>query len=97
MIVCYFTGLDNQQINNIVNTKIFNRDVNISEDENVSVTISESKFNVKVSNAPTMDLNDQWLVESLCKKGGVQIEEIPSSSDSDYKDSAQEKRYSKSG
>lgn len=65
----------------------------LSEDENVSVTISESKFNLILSNPNTMDLNDMLTIKSL--HDGVQIEEI-SSSDSDNttkKDYGQEKHY----
>ncbi|CAH0564156.1 unnamed protein product [Brassicogethes aeneus] len=92
-------GLDSQQINNLVNGTIFNRDRNLSEDENVSVTISESRISMKYHNAPTLDLNDQLMMNSLCKKSGVHIEEIHSTSEeeTDYKDAGQEKRYSKSG
>lgn len=99
-------GLDGQHVSNLfTNGKLvipYNRS-NIksgSEDENVSVTISESTFNMKVSNHANnnLDLNDQLVMKSL--RQGPHIEELHSSSSEDIenhdKDYGQEKR-SKSG
>ncbi|CAG9824594.1 unnamed protein product [Phaedon cochleariae] len=71
-----------------------------SEDENVSVTISESTFNMKLSNhTNNLDLNDELVMKSLCQ--GVHIEELSSSTESEAsvlpkKDLGTEKR-SRSG
>lgn len=99
-------GLDGQHVSNLFsNGKLvipYNRN-NIksgSEDENVSVTISESTFNMKLSNHPNnnLDLNDQLVMKSL--RQGLHIEELHSSSSEDIenhnKDYGQEKR-AKSG
>lgn len=91
-------GLDNTHINNILsNGKLvipYNKNVKSgSEDENVSVTISESKFNVVVSNhGNNLDLNDQLMMQSLRK--GLNIQEIDTTdSDNDSKRDM-EKQYS---
>lgn len=62
-----------------------------SEDENVSVTISESRYSVVLNNH-NLDLNDQLVMKSL--RQGLNID---SSSDSDYniKNYEQEKRDSR--
>ncbi|KAF7282687.1 hypothetical protein GWI33_002154 [Rhynchophorus ferrugineus] len=69
-----------------------------SEDENVSVTISESKINMRVAN-PNLDLNDQFTIRQL--KEGLNIHHISTSECEDEKrsnkDCDQEKRYSRSG
>lgn len=80
-------GLDGQHINNLLsNGKLvipYNMNVKSgSEDENVSVTISESRFNMVVSNTNNFDLNDELVMKSL--KRGLHIEELnTSSSDSE--------------
>lgn len=91
-------GLDGQHINNLLSNGklVIPYNVNMrsgSEDENVSVTISESKFNVVLSNH-NLDLNDQLVMKSL--RQGLNIE---SSSETDEKDKdyEQEKRVSKTG
>lgn len=89
-------GLDGQHINNLLSNGklVIPYNVNMrsgSEDENVSVTISESKFNVVLSNH-NLDLNDQLVMKSL-----RQDLNIESSSDGDQKDKDQEKRYSRTG
>ncbi|CAH1954676.1 unnamed protein product [Acanthoscelides obtectus] len=63
-----------------------------SEDENVSVTYSESTINMKVQN--NLDLNDELVMKSL--KQGLKIEHLDSSSCEDSKDYDQEKK-TKSG
>ncbi|KAG5887266.1 hypothetical protein JTB14_015703 [Gonioctena quinquepunctata] len=94
-------GLDGQNINNFLsNGKLvipYNRSnfKSESEDENVSLTISESTFNMKLSNhTNNLDLNDELVMKSLCQ--GVHIEELSSSSDTEesveLKDYGQEKR-----
>lgn len=95
-------GLDGQHVNNLFsNGKLvipYNKNPvkSGSEDENVSVTISESTFNMKVSNHQNnLDLNDQLVMKSL--RRGLHIEELNTSSDSDVsekhnKDYGQEKR-----
>lgn len=88
-------GLDGTQIKNLLSTgKLvipYGKNVRSgSEDENVSVTISESKFNVVVSNHNgsainnNMDLNDQLMMESL--KKGLHIEEINTTSGEENKE-----------
>lgn len=91
-------GLDSTHINNLLsNGKLvipYNKTVKSgSEDENVSVTISESKFNVVLSNhGNNLDLNDQLAIKSL--REGLNIQEIDSSeSDNDSKRDM-EKQYS---
>lgn len=98
-------GLDGQHINNLLSNgklvipyNINNINKSGSEDENVSVTYSESKFNVVMSNH-NLDLNDQLVMKSLHQS--LHIEEMKSSTDSDENDSAkkdcdQEKRNSRS-
>ncbi|KAJ8956654.1 hypothetical protein NQ318_014008 [Aromia moschata] len=93
-------GLDGQHINSLLsNGKLvipYNRNNfrSGSEDENVSVTISESTYNMKLSSHPNnLDLNDQLVMKSL--RQGLHIEELNSSSDMDgtkNKDYGQEKR-----
>ncbi|XP_056644172.1 protein smoothened [Diorhabda carinulata] len=98
-------GLDGPHINNLLSNGKLRIPCNItngksgSEDENVSVTISESTFNMKLSNhANNLDLNDELALKSL--RQGIHIEEIDSSSDADRsekynKDFEQEKRSKK--
>ncbi|GJQ72421.1 smo [Trypoxylus dichotomus] len=96
-------GLDGQHINNLLSNGKLVIPYNIqniksgSEDENVSVTFSESKFNVVVSNH-NLDLNDQLVMKSL--RQGLHIEEMKSSDSQDEdamkKDWDQEKRDSRS-
>ncbi|XP_072400944.1 protein smoothened isoform X2 [Diabrotica undecimpunctata] len=97
-------GLDGSHINNLLsNGKLripchINNYRSGSEDENVSVTISESTFNMKLSNVNNLDLNDELALKSL--REGVHIEEINTSSDTDEshkynKDFEQEKRSRK--
>ncbi|KAI4456612.1 frizzled [Holotrichia oblita] len=98
-------GLDGQHINNLLsNGKLvipytINNIKSESEDENVSVTFSESKFNVVLSNH-NLDLNDQLVMKSL--RQGLHIEEMKTSSNSEdnedatRKDCEQEKRDSRS-
>lgn len=95
-------GLDGQHLNNwFSNGKLVipyskNTAKSGSEDENVSVTISESTFNMKLSNHPNnLDLNDHLVMKSL--RQGLHIEELDTSSASDTsekhnKDYGQEKR-----
>lgn len=66
-----------------------------SDDENVSVTISESTFNMKLSNHQNnLDLNDQLVMKSL--RQGLHIDDLDSSSsdasEKHNKDYGQEKR-----
>ena len=90
-------GLDEQHINDLLsNGKLiipcnFNLKSENEDDENVSVTISESKFNVVLSNY-NMDLNDQLIMKSL------HIDEINSTTDSERskEDDDREKRGSES-
>lgn len=92
-------GLDSTHINNLLsNGKLvipYNKNVKSgSEDENVSVTISESKFNVVLSNhgGNNLDLNDQLMMKSL--REGLNIQEIDTSdTDNDSKRDV-EKHYS---
>ncbi|XP_017776095.1 PREDICTED: protein smoothened isoform X2 [Nicrophorus vespilloides] len=77
-------GLDAQNLSKL-SQMLFNNSKSVSEDENVSVTISESKFNVIV-NHNNMDLNDQLVMKSLHKGGGggggvggLKIEELSTS------------------
>ncbi|CAG9827161.1 unnamed protein product [Diabrotica balteata] len=97
-------GLDDSHINNLLsNGKLripchINNCRSGSEDENVSVTISESTFNMKLSNVNNLDLNDELALKSL--REGIHIEEINTSSDTDEchkynKDFEQEKRSRK--
>ncbi|RZC37430.1 smoothened [Asbolus verrucosus] len=94
-------GLDGQHINSLLsNGKLvipYNMNVKSgSEDENVSVTISESKFNVVLNNTNNLDLSDQLVMRSL--RQGLHIEELNSSSDSEQEAvKEQEKRLSRSG
>lgn len=95
-------GLDGQHFNNLFsNGKLViphnkNPVKSCSEDENVSVTISESTFNMKLSNHPNnLDLNDQLVMKSL--RQGLHIDELDTSTASDAsekhnKDYGQEKR-----
>lgn len=89
-------GLDGQQLSDLFNSRKLRshggRTRSGSEDENVSVTISESKFNMRVSNTNNLDLNDQLMIQSLRQ----QIGDISSTSLSDeylHKDYGQEKKY----
>lgn len=95
-------GLDGQHVHNLFsNGKLvipYNRNPvrSGSEDENVSVTISESTFNMKVSNHQNnLDLNDQLVMKSL--RQGLNIHDLDTSTDSEVsekhnKDYGQEKR-----
>lgn len=89
-------GLDGQQISDLINNRRLRsrsgRTRSGSEDENVSVTISESKFNMRVSNKNNLDLNDQLMIQYLRQ----QIGDISSTSISDeylHKDYGQEKKF----
>lgn len=86
-------GLDGQHVNNLLsNGKLVIPYVNNvrsgSEDENVSVTISESKFNVVVSNH-NFDLNDQLVMKSL--REGLNIKDLNSSTDSEDEERKKDK------
>lgn len=94
-------GLDGHQMNNLFsNGKLVvpysrNATKSCSEDENVSVTISESTFNMKLSNHQNnLDLNDQLLMKSL--RQGLHIDDLTSTdsntSEKYNKDCGQEKR-----
>lgn len=95
-------GLDGQHFNNLFsNGKLViphnnNPCKSGSEDENVSVTISESTFNMKLSNHQNnLDLNDQLVMKSL--RQGLHIDDLDTSTASDVsekhnKDYGQEKR-----
>ncbi|CAH1113633.1 unnamed protein product [Psylliodes chrysocephalus] len=95
-------GLDGPHINNLLSKGKLRIPYNInnhksgSEDENVSVTISESTFNMKLSNhTNNLDLNDELALKSL--REGIHIEELKTSTDTDEsekynKDYEQEKR-----
>ncbi|KAJ8965138.1 hypothetical protein NQ314_004363, partial [Rhamnusium bicolor] len=99
-------GLDGHHINELLtNGKLVvpysrNNFRSGSEDENVSLTISESTFNMKLSNHQNnLDLNDQLVMKSL--RQGLHIEEVNTTTDTDNntrynKDYGQEKR-SRSG
>ncbi|CAG9773620.1 unnamed protein product [Ceutorhynchus assimilis] len=69
-----------------------------SEDENLSVTISETAVNMRVANQ-NMDLNDQFTIRQL--RQGLHIQQVVTSSESEQeerksnKDYEQEKRYSR--
>lgn len=76
-------GLD-ENINLLTNTKLVipyeqSMENSQSDDENMSVTISESKFNVVVNNRSNnnLDLSDQLIMKSL--RQGLQIKELNSS------------------
>nr|CAI5822276.1 unnamed protein product [Callosobruchus analis] len=86
-------GLDGQHIQQLLsNGKLIIPRAYGSEDENVSVTYSESTINMKLQN--NLDLNDELVMKSL--KQGLNIELLDSSSGEDSKDYDQEKR-TKSG
>ncbi|XP_023023019.1 smoothened, frizzled class receptor [Leptinotarsa decemlineata] len=98
-------GLDGQHINQFLSGKLvipYNNNLvkSESEDENVSLNITGSTFNMKLSShTNNLDLNDELVMKSLCQ--GIQIEELSSSSDTEgsatiKKDYGQEKR-SRSG
>lgn len=91
-------GLDGQHISKLLsNGKLvipYNPNVRSgSEDENVSVTVSENRYNVVLSNT-NLDLSDQLVMKSL-RQGGLHIEELSSSESEVEKE--QEKRLSRSG
>nr|CAH7726878.1 unnamed protein product [Callosobruchus chinensis] len=86
-------GLDGQHIQHLLsNGKLVIPRAYGSEDENVSVTYSESTINMKLQN--NLDLNDELVMKSL--KQGLNIELLDDSSGDDSKDYDQEKR-TKSG
>ncbi|XP_022917001.2 protein smoothened isoform X1 [Onthophagus taurus] len=93
------SGLDGQHINDLLsNGKLvipYNLNIDsLSEDENVSVSISESRFNMVLSN--NLDLNDHLAMKSL--RQGLKIEELKTTSDDSEcskKDYDQEKRESR--
>ncbi|CAH1377107.1 protein smoothened isoform X2 [Tenebrio molitor] len=93
-------GLDGHHINNLLsNGKLvipYNTNMKSgSEDENVSVTISENKYNLVLSNT-NLDLSDQLVMKSL--RQGLHIEELDSSTESETEcGKEQEKRISRSG
>ncbi|XP_044253249.1 protein smoothened isoform X2 [Tribolium madens] len=72
-------GLDGQHISKLLSNGklVIPYNPNMSEDENVSVTVSENKYNVVLSNT-NLDLSDQLVMKSL-RQGGLHIEELSSS------------------
>ncbi|KAJ8916215.1 hypothetical protein NQ315_016354 [Exocentrus adspersus] len=91
-------GLDGQHINNLLSNGklIIPYNKTGSEDENVSVTISESTFNMKLSNHQNnLDLNDQLVMKSL--RQGLHIEELDTSSDTDTMEKRDKEKRSRSG
>ncbi|XP_025831873.1 protein smoothened [Agrilus planipennis] len=96
-------GLDDQNLNNFLsNTKklIIPGDKNLrrsrSEEENVSVTYSESKFNVVVNNHSNnhLDLSDQLIMKSL--RQGLHIKELQSNSDTNDENESKNHKSEKS-
>ncbi|KAL3273872.1 hypothetical protein HHI36_015298 [Cryptolaemus montrouzieri] len=90
-------GLDGQHLTDLLNNgklrPYSRRTKSGSEDENVSVTISESKINMVLSNTNNLDLNDHLMIQSLRQ----QIGDISTSmSEEEFlcKDYGQEKQYS---
>lgn len=89
-------GLDGQQFSNLLsNGKLvvpftIPGQSEISEDENVSLTISESKYNLVLSGQRNVGINDETVMKSLRK--GLQIEELSSDNCSKKSDN----RYSRS-
>ncbi|KAJ3653499.1 hypothetical protein Zmor_012748 [Zophobas morio] len=92
-------GLDGQHINKLLsNGKLiipYNRNEKSgSEDENMSVTVSENKYNLVLSNT-NLDLSDQLVMKSL--RQGLHIEELSSSSDSDGQNAREQEKQLRSG
>lgn len=87
-------GLDSQHINSLLSNGKLVIPYNVrsaSEDENVSVTISESRYSVVLNNH-NLDLNDQLVMKSL--RQGLHIDSSTDSEDN-LKDHEQEKRESR--
>lgn len=91
-------GLDSQHINTLLSKGKLVIPYNVrsaSEDENVSVTISESRYSVVLNNH-NLDLNDQLVMKSL--RQGLHIDSTSTDDSSDgenLKDHGQEKRESR--
>lgn len=90
-------GLDSQHINNLLSNGKLVIPCNVrsvSDDESVSVKISESRYSVVLNNHD-LDLNDQLLMKSL--RHGLHIDSSSSTDsevDENLKDCGQEKRKS---
>ncbi|XP_050297763.1 protein smoothened isoform X2 [Anthonomus grandis grandis] len=94
-------GLDGTNIGQLIAKGKFvlpSSPLTCSEDENVSVTISERAVNMRLANQ-NLDLNDQITIKQL--RRGLNIRQVSSSESEEEKmsnkDYEQEKRYSRSG